>query len=181
MEGNPTIHHRHKEKLILNYCSNNKKCCDPYKKHKKAVRFSLKAVTLGLEKRTNGLHIHLIQGQKICPGCHAAIFKDLEVIAYETSISDTFDDFEQECDESQSKIAVNDSLLGMEIHPVKAHSLVPYSRVSHVKIKMKQIDEHLMIESLQLRKFSTFVGMRSKELYQNIFLGKKWTLYEVKI
>ena len=67
----------------------------------------------------------------------------------------------------------------MEIIPVKAHSLAPYSRVSYVKIKMKQIDEHFIIKSLQLRKCSTFLGMRSKELYENIFLGKKWILYEV--
>ena len=143
LEGNPTICHRHKEKFILNYCSNNKKCCDPYKKHKKAVRTSLKAITLGLAKRTNGLNIHLIPGQKMCPGCRVTIFKGLEMIAHETSTSDPFDDFQQEYDESESKIALNDSLLEMEISPVKAHSLAPHSRVSYVKRKMKQIDEHL--------------------------------------
>ena len=143
LEGNPTICHRHKEKFILNYCSNNKKCCDPYKKHKKAARTSLKAVTLGLAKRTNGLNIHLIPGQKICPGHRVTIFKGLEMIAHETSTSDPFDDFQQEYDESESKIALTDSLLEMEISPVKAHSLAPHSRVSYVKRKMKQIDEHL--------------------------------------
>ena len=95
MEGSPTIYQRHKEKFTLNYCSDKQKCCDPYKKHKKA---SLKTITLGLAKRTNGLNILLVPGQKICPGCHVAIFKDLEMIAYETSSSDPFDNFQQECD-----------------------------------------------------------------------------------
>jgi len=148
LEGNQTICQRHKEKFILNYSSNSIKCCDPYKKQRKAVRFSLKVITLGFAKRTNGLNIHLIPGQKICPGCCVAIFKDLEVIAYEHSSSDPFDDFQKECDESQSKIALNDSLLEIEVSPVETHSLVPYSRVSYVKVKMKQTDEHLMIESL---------------------------------
>jgi len=67
------------------------------------------------------------------------------MITYETSSSDPF---QQECDESQSKIALNDSLLEIEVSPVETHSLVPYSRVSYVKVKMKQTDEHLMIESL---------------------------------
>ena len=37
LESNPTICQRHKEKFILNWYSNSKKCCDTYKKHKKAV------------------------------------------------------------------------------------------------------------------------------------------------
>ena len=74
LEGSPIICQRHKEKFILNNCSNNKNCCDPYKKHTKAVRASLKTVTLGLANRANGLNIHLIPGQKIFPGCCAAIF-----------------------------------------------------------------------------------------------------------
>ena len=104
--------------------------------HKKTVRTSLKVLTLGLAKRTTDLKIHLIPGQKICPGCCVTIFKGLEMIAHETSTSDPFDDFQQEYDESESKIALNDSLLEIEISPVKAHSLAPHSTVSYVKRKI---------------------------------------------
>ena len=58
------------------------------------------------------------------------------MIAHETSTGDQFDDFQQEYNESESKIALNDSLLEMEISPVKAHSLAPHSRVRHVKRKI---------------------------------------------
>ena len=65
------------------------------------------------------------------------------MITDETSSNDQCDEFQQESDVNHRKIALNDSLLGMEINPVKVHSLTQHFGVSYVKRKMKQIDDNL--------------------------------------
>ena len=49
----------HEENLISKYSHLQNKCCDPFKKHKKAVRSSLKMISLEVAKRFRDQNTHI--------------------------------------------------------------------------------------------------------------------------
>lgn len=60
----------HTKKIISYYPNAYKRCCNPYKIHKKENTYRLMEITLeGADQVSNYLEIELIPGQKICKNC----------------------------------------------------------------------------------------------------------------
>jgi hypothetical protein len=64
----------HYDRFIRLYTVNQKKCCDPFKKHKKTIAKDLRTISLEFVREVEH-KIKLIPGQKLCKHCLIAVNK----------------------------------------------------------------------------------------------------------
>ena len=59
----------HRKRYIKMYSLNQKKCCDPFERHKdKLITRSLSAITLAMAQRYSTDHVSLVPGKKLSEG-----------------------------------------------------------------------------------------------------------------
>lgn len=105
-------------------------CCDPFKRHKKPIKKSLRLITLETAKKSHGL---LLPGRKICPTCETSMKDSLE------EEDETDDNFEMEVPEQQFE-NLNNSLQKMGDSPVKKVSKLSMAqRKQYGKRKLEKI------------------------------------------
>ena len=73
-----TICMHHEQLFLHKYGLNQKKCCDPMKKHKKSVKTSIREIALQEADSYVSLGIYVIPGQKLCPSCKIALNNKLK-------------------------------------------------------------------------------------------------------
>ena len=73
-----TICFHHEQTTLFKYSHLQKKCCDPFLKHKKAVKAGLREVSLEASADFQSLGISVIPGHKMCPTCHAELSRRLQ-------------------------------------------------------------------------------------------------------
>eukprot|EP00795_Rhopilema_esculentum_P004350 gene4350-20570_t len=62
-----TICHHHEQTVLAQYSAFQKKCCDPFQKHKNPVKGSLREVSIVSSKSYHKINIYVVPGQKLCP------------------------------------------------------------------------------------------------------------------
>ena len=121
----------HQKALLSKYSVRQIRCCDPYNRHQRPVKSSLRTVTEAFATK-----IKAKPGQKVCPSC--------------VKISDTYDTSDQHMTEGsatdefspdiEDKEDINESIVPLGVSPVKAHSIPQHSRLSYAKRKVKKIE-----------------------------------------
>ena len=69
-----TICYHHKQTLLTDYEWLEKRCCNPFKNHKKHIKSGLKPISLKMADKAKA-KLALIPGKKLCPNCRIQIHK----------------------------------------------------------------------------------------------------------
>ena len=73
-----TICHHHEQTILTQYGAFQKKCCDPFQKHKNPVKGSLREVSIASSKSYHKINIFVVPGQKLCPTCRREMSERLK-------------------------------------------------------------------------------------------------------
>ena len=73
-----TICHHHEQTILTQYGAFQKKCCDPFQKHKNPVKGSLREVSIASSKIYHKINIYVVPGQKLCPTCRREMCERLK-------------------------------------------------------------------------------------------------------
>lgn len=155
----------HKYYYIDRYPSLQKKCCDPFQKHKKAIKnASLRQITLDyyFNVKSKITDLKIIPGKKLCANCNLKIQEILEEINVsgelnEGASSSTDSDVkEMNCslDTSETLSNFNESLQSIGESPVKFHSMPSASKITYGKRKLVQINDTYRAKMSNILKLS---------------------------
>lgn len=120
--------------------SNEKKCCDPTKAHRKIIRVGLRPISEKFAEAAKNKGITLIPGKKLCANCRVKFSK--------TSDNDDSDD--EMIDENQhlsepaetialEKHDLDVSMAAIGVSPMKLHSLSTGSKLNYAKRKVDEL------------------------------------------
>ena len=177
-----TVCFHHEQTTLFKYSHLQKKCCDPFLKHKKAVKAGLREVSLEASADFQSLGISIIPGHKMCPTCHAELsrrLKDFDEEPDEMEMQEACEsDAELECDLSKELVreSLDSSLVDMDVSPMKLHAVASHSKVSYGKRKLKQVQAKLKEQEESLQKKVAEVidvmpedlDVKEKDQHQNI-------------
>ena len=151
----------HHEQLILTrYSYHQRSCCNPFNKHQKQVKGSLREVSLDITEDFNSINISVIPGKKICPTCRKELTRKLEAA---TNKKDEFcrvesdSQTDNESDEEtmscvdREKMTVSASVRhdldtsfeDVDLSPIKLHGVPSHSKVNLGKRKLQQFRDKL--------------------------------------
>ena len=146
------ICNHHEQAVLVKYSSLQRKCCDPFLRHKNPVRGSLREISLETASEFEQLNISVVPGRKICPSCRRDLSKEIEKLKNAPEDSGSDPDFE--CDESPvvQKESLNRSFEEIGVSPVKLHSVPSHSRIPYGKRKLEQVKDKLSNEQAKFKK-----------------------------
>ena len=115
-----TICFHHKQTYLARYSHFQKKCCDPFAKHKKPLKSGLREITLDASTDAQLLGISLVPGQKLCPTCHTELTKQTkdhcEQTAQRPDIEENDDgDIEFDFARDRTRESLDSSLSDMDV------------------------------------------------------------------
>ena len=115
-----TICFHHKQTYLARYSHFQKKCCDPFAKHKKRLKSGLREITLDASTDAQLLGISLVPGQKLCPTCRTELTKQTkdhcEQTAQRPDIEENADgDIEFDFARDRTRESLDSSLSDMDV------------------------------------------------------------------
>lgn len=135
------------------------RCCDPFKRHTKAIKRDLRVVSLDLAKQFREiLHVRptVIPGQKLCSTCRKHALSEISSADQKEANKDSSDENNSEvkttsdegteveaAEDTEELDKLNTSLTGIDDSPMKMHSLAPHQKVSYGKRKIKAARQNL--------------------------------------
>ena len=142
-----TICFHHEQKIFCKFSNWQNKFCDPFSKHKNAVKAGLQEITLEAWAACQGSYISLsdIQGQKMCPTCHtelSRLVKDFHDELEEIRMAGACkSDAESEYDLNSevTRESLDSSFADLDMSAMKLHDVASHSKVCYGKRKFKQI------------------------------------------
>ena len=137
-----TICHHHEQTILMQYGAFQKKCCDPFQKHKNPFNGSLRKVSIASSKSYHKINIYVVPGQKLCPTCRREMSERLK--ASEGNDDDNVPDvcFPERA-WKQQKEDLDITLEDIDVSPIKLHSVPKHSRASYGKRKLDQVKTKL--------------------------------------
>ena len=140
--------------FITYFESNQKACCDPFKRHSVSITNKKNLRKISLEKAKSvkeSKNLHLIPGKLLCSNCRKAIFTDDSIEKEKTYLpneDDSYVEFETAA-RSFEKEKLNDSLQNIDVTPIKLKSVAEHSKKSY--------SQKLQQASTQMKKKLTYV------------------------
>ena len=154
--------HHHEQTMLQQHSTLQRSCCDPFPKHKKAAKGSLRDVTLEASKEYRMYNMVLIPGKKLCPTCRGEFSKrmkdheETELAAAAplngTHNSDSEQDFEAEFQREKVRENLDSSLESMDSSPMKLHAVPSHSKIACGKRKIEQVQSKLKHQSETIQK-----------------------------
>ncbi|XP_057292003.1 uncharacterized protein LOC130614590 [Hydractinia symbiolongicarpus] len=138
------ICNQHYSKYVKIYTLHQRKCCDPFKLHRKTVTKRLSTVTINLAKHMRNRNFADTPGQKICDNCR-------KKLAAEEDLSQTEDEELDNCGEDYQPHEIQQSfkdstLSDFRISPIKKHSKSERHKHIESKQKLARVQEKLSYE-----------------------------------
>eukprot|EP00795_Rhopilema_esculentum_P017865 gene17865-biopygen566 len=135
------------EERELQYKTLQTKCCDPLHTHKKAVKGSLRPISLKAWNEYRAVGIETIPGKKLCPTCRRKPTMIRNNDSYDNDYHDDNDDTEdvsfQSFERLDGREKLNRSLDLLDVSPIKVHSIPAHSRPSYGKRKFSEAASRL--------------------------------------
>ena len=157
-----TICFHHEQTLLKQFTSLQRSCCDPFIRHKKAVKGCLREITQALAKELQQVNVEVVPGWKLCPTCRREVSKKLaNVNEGETLQPELYDGIVQETKETELleelyrdevREKLNSSLEEMDVSPIKLHGVASHSRPAYGKRKLTQIESRLQEQKKVIQK-----------------------------
>ena len=152
----------HEKAVLVRYPQLQRKCCNPFGKHKKPAKDSLRELSLETAKKFSKINISVIPGQKQCTSCRKEANRRLDQLKEAEHVSDevnsqTANDSDNGslCSEMDNEILredLNTSLEEMDLSPVKLHAVAVHARATLCKRKFQQVQKKLKEEEEILKK-----------------------------
>lgn len=148
-----TICSDHFNYYIINFEKRQKACSDPFKRHLKPLtnKKDLRKISLQkaiYHKATN--NVNLIPGRLLCSTCRKTLNEENEPKQCEenTESDENADNVETNIDiELASRLTekekLNESLIGIDVTPLKLQSISSHSKQSYAKRKLKQAESQI--------------------------------------
>ena len=137
----------HEQSILQQYKTLQTKCCDPLHTHKKAVKGSLRPISLKAWNEYRAVGIETIPGKKLCPTCRRKLTMIRNNDSYDNDYHDDNDDTEdvsfQSFERLDGREKLNRSLDLLDVSPIKVHSIPAHSRPSYGKRKFSEAASRL--------------------------------------
>ena len=146
----------HEQSILTRYSQYQRSCCNPFNKHQKPVKGSLREVSLDTAEDCNTINISLIPGKKICPARRKELTSRLEAASNkrDEQCGDEPDSHtEKESDEETMSYGsgeettlrhdLDTSFEEVDLSPIKLHSVPSHSKVTLGKHKLQQFHDKL--------------------------------------
>ena len=156
----------HEQTVLTRYSQYQRHCCNPFEKHQKPIKGSLREVSLNTAEDFNSINISVIPGKKICPNCRKELTSNLEAASNkkDQQFVDEFDshmgnetDVETMSSGSNEEMSLRHDLdtsfeeMGL-MSPVKLHGVASHSKVTLGKRKLQQFHNKLKDQETTIQK-----------------------------
>ena len=125
-----TVCNHHEKMFLTCFESSQMKCCDPFQRHKTAVRMALRPISTDLATKCRDTGISVKPGQKLCTACRK------KVTAEPISDHDEDQDFVSPVEE---RLLLDESLTTLGCSPLKVKGVK--DRVAYGKRKIRAVQE----------------------------------------
>ncbi|XP_065643371.1 uncharacterized protein LOC136075062 [Hydra vulgaris] len=134
----------HHEQILLNrFANSQKKCIDPFKRHKTNIKGGLREIDIQLAKDMCSIGIETTPGFKMCPSCRKEVVKKIDDWSTlqdhngkDDFLEQTF--FDKDIEIAQEKELINTSFDKLDVSPVKFHGVPQHAKISLGKRKLMQ-------------------------------------------
>ena len=152
-----TICFHHEQTVLSKYSHSQKKCSDPFSKHKKAVKAGLREITLDAWADFQSFSVSVIPGQKMCPTCQTELSRKLKYFDKEsgeigTPANGSDTELEHYLQYQLTREGLDLSLLDIDLSPLKLHAVASHSKVCYGRRKLRQVQAKLKEQEDSLHK-----------------------------
>lgn len=129
-----TVCSHHEKMFLTGFESSQRKCCDPFSRHKTAIRASLRIISINFALRLKCSGVNVKPGEKLCTLCR----KSFGEIEDNSPDSDNTDDTDFKSTEHE-RMQLDDSITKLGCSPIKVHGIK--DRKSYGKRKILSLQE----------------------------------------